>query len=172
MRNYGTKLPSNSTRGLLSTEVKCPYNNLHKLINVNKALTKKEKKIGGQQPKMKKGAKGFTLIELLIVVAILGILAAVIIPNVATFMNTGRLNAARTEAENVKTAALAYYADFNTDTAVGWPNTSADLSARSYVTGALKGTYKFGTSGNITLSGTTYPANLFTWNEAGQTWIK
>ena len=79
---------------------------------------------------LRRGEKGFTLIELLIVVAILGILAAVIIPNISTFMGTGNLSAARTEAENVKTAALAYYAD-NSD----WPGTSADLVAPiSYIT--------------------------------------
>jgi type II secretory pathway pseudopilin PulG len=52
----------------------------------------------------------------LIVVAILGILAAVIIPNVAGFMVTGRLNAANTEVENVKTGTLAYYAEYG-----AWP---------------------------------------------------
>jgi type IV pilus assembly protein PilA len=123
---------------------------------------------------LNKGQKGFTLIELLIVVAILGILAAVIIPNVSTFMNTGRLNAARTEAENVKTAALAFYADHNTDTVAGWPNTSTNLTNGNYVTGSLKGAYTFDTtSGKITAAGTTYGTpSLFNWDFDGQTWIK
>jgi type IV pilus assembly protein PilA len=111
------------------------------------------------------------LIELLIVVAILGILAAVIIPNVSTFMNTGRLNAARTEAENVKTAALAYYADHNTDVTPGWPDFGTDLEDGAYVTGQLKGTYTFNTtSGNITAA--TYPSGNFDWDLNGQTFIK
>ena len=105
-------------------------------------------KLGKQK---RAGEKGFTLIELLIVVAIIGILAAVIIPNVTTFMNTGRLNAARTEAENVKTAALAYFADHNTEPSlVGLPIRPM-LVTGQYVTGALKGAYTFDTtSGNIT----------------------
>ena len=86
---------------------------------------------------LRRGEKGFTLIELLIVVAILGILAAVIIPNLAGFLKTGNLAAANTELENVKTAGLGYYADHNAT----WPATSDDLTA--YMAGTLKAKYTF-----------------------------
>lgn len=80
--------------------------------------------------KFRYGQKGFTLIELLIVVAILGILAAVIVPNLATFIGTGKVAAANTEVANVETAALAFYADNNGT----WPdgtNTPAGTSLRN-----------------------------------------
>lgn len=83
------------------------------------------------------GQRGFTLIELLIVVAILGILAAVIIPNVTSFMTTGTLNAANTEAENVKTASLAYFAEKSE-----WPPDSDTLTG-DYITGTLRAKYTF-----------------------------
>jgi type IV pilus assembly protein PilA len=59
----------------------------------------------------KKGEEGFTLIELLIVVAILGVLAAVVIPNVGRFIGRGEEEAWETEFANVQTAVVAMMVD-------------------------------------------------------------
>jgi prepilin-type N-terminal cleavage/methylation domain-containing protein len=83
---------------------------------------------------MHKGQKGLTLIELLIVVAILGIIAAVVIPNLGAFMTTGRISAANSEVENVKTATLAFYAENEY-----WPETSEALAP--FLAGDLQAVY-------------------------------
>ena len=57
--------------------------------------------------------KGFTLIELLIVVAILGVLAAVVIPNVGRFIGRGETEADATEFGLVQTAVISMMADNN-----------------------------------------------------------
>ena len=59
----------------------------------------------------KRGEKGFTLIELLIVVAILGVLAAVVIPNVGRFIGRGEAEAKDTEFANIQAAVQAMMTD-------------------------------------------------------------
>jgi len=59
----------------------------------------------------RKNEKGFTLIELLIVVAIIGILAAIAIPQFAAYRTRGYNSAANSDLRNAKTALEAYFAE-------------------------------------------------------------
>jgi type II secretion system protein G len=60
---------------------------------------------------LKKGQKGFTLIELLIVVAIIGILAAIAIPQFAAYRQKAFDAAAQSDLKTMRTELEGYYTD-------------------------------------------------------------
>lgn len=81
---------------------------------------------------MKAIQKGFTLIELMIVIAIVGILAAVALPAYQDYTARAQMSEALTLAEGQKSAVVEYYSDNGT-----FPNSnaSAGIASASAITG-------------------------------------
>jgi type IV pilus assembly protein PilA len=111
---------------------------------------------------MKRVQQGFTLIELMIVVAIIGILAAVALPAYQDYVVKGRVSEVMLAASGARTTVAEIAAN---DTAAGMPatadietQTSKYVASVTYAAGVITATAKdLGGStptGTITLTGT------------------
>ena len=76
--------------------------------------------------KLRGNSQGFTLIELMIVIAIIGILAAIAIPNFIAYRNKAYCSAAESDA-NATAAALADYFAIPTNTTYPGADPESDL---------------------------------------------
>ena len=72
-----------------------------------------------QKLRGKRGTKGFTLIELMIVVAIIGILAAIAIPNFLNYQKKSKTTEAKTNIGGIKTSEISYQAENDNYVACG-----------------------------------------------------
>ena len=69
----------------------------------------------------KRGEKGFTLVEIIIVLAVMGVLAAVVVPNVSGFLGRGKERSWGADRDILQAAVDSYRTDIGQRSGNPWP---------------------------------------------------
>lgn len=113
----------------------------------------------------KKAQGGFSLVEMLVVIAVIGIIAAIAIPNIGSVNNSARVAAAQRNAQSIASVLNAAIAAGVTTTS--WTDATLISLAEAGVSptdGAFSG--KTFTSGNIDNSEEPGIDDLITWDSS------
>ena len=87
--------------------------------------------------------KGFTLIELMIVVAIIGILAAIAIPNFLKYQAKSKQSEAKMNLGSLGTCAESYFAEHDTFVPANNPTNTVSATAANDIGWAATGTTRY-----------------------------
>lgn len=107
-----------------------------------------------------KKKKGFTLIELIIVIAILGILAAIAIPRMAGFQDDAKGKAVLTEAKTIASTIAVLSTNGKT-----FVDTESSEVTSTFTEGEVLGYAGIKSDGELTFSITSGVLDSFTWKK-------
>ncbi len=108
--------------------------------------------------------KGFTLIELMIVVAIIGILAAIAIPNFLKFQAKSKQSEAKTNLKAIYTAETSYFGEYNeysTFEDINWEPVGTQVRYQYLLQSSL------GSAESATVKGKTDVSGTVDWTTSG-----